>query len=69
MTKTIRAIYEHGVLRPFETLDLKEAQVVKVTLEALPSVVEETQALIQARAEIVKEVAEGDEYLPEEPAA
>lgn len=68
MAKTIRAIYEHGVLRPLETLDLKESQRVKLILEDLPSVVEETQALIQAGAEVVKEVAEGDEYLPEESA-
>ncbi len=34
-------------------------------LEVLPSVVEETRALIRAKSHVVKEVAEGDEYLPE----
>ncbi|MBI3990362.1 MAG: antitoxin family protein [candidate division NC10 bacterium] len=65
MVKTIHAIYENGVLRPLEKLDLKESQRLKITLEVLPSVVEETQALIRARAEVVKEVAEREEYLPE----
>lgn len=65
MAKTIHAVYENGVLRPLEKLDLKESQRLKLTLEVLPSVVDETQALIRARAEVVKEVAERDEYLPE----
>jgi len=64
MVKTIHAVYENGVLRPLEKLDLKESQRLKITLEVLPSVVEETQALIRARAEVVKEVAEREEYLP-----
>ncbi len=65
MVKTIRAVYENGVLRPLEKLDLKESQRLTLTLEVLPSVVEETQALIRAKSEVVKEVAERDEYLPE----
>jgi len=65
MVKTIRAVYENGVLRPLEKLDLKESQRLKLTLEVLPSVVEETRALIRAKPEVVTEVAERDEYLPE----
>jgi predicted DNA-binding antitoxin AbrB/MazE fold protein len=63
MAKIIHAVYDHGILRPLETLDLKEAQRVKLTLEVLPSIVEETQALIRARADVVREVAEHDECL------
>lgn len=65
MGKTIYAVYEHRVLRPLEPLDLKESQPLKLTLELLASVVEETQAFIRAKAEVVKDVAEGEEYLPE----
>jgi len=65
MGKTIRAVYENGVLRPLEKLDLKESQRLKLTFEVLPSVVEETRALIRAKPEVVTEVAERDEYLPE----
>jgi predicted DNA-binding antitoxin AbrB/MazE fold protein len=63
MVKSIDAIYEGGILRPLERLDLKESQRLKLTLEVLPSVVEQTQALIQAKAGVVKDVAENDEYL------
>lgn len=69
MVKSVYAIYEHGVLKPLEKLNLKEFQRLKLTVEVLPSVVEDTQALIRAKAKIVKEVAEGEEYLPEESAA
>lgn len=65
MVKSIDAIYEGGILRPLERLDLKESQRLKLTLEVLPSVVEQTQALIRAKAEVVKDVAENDEYLAE----
>jgi predicted DNA-binding antitoxin AbrB/MazE fold protein len=63
MVKTIYAIDENGVLKPLEPLDLKESQRVKLSLEILPSVVDDTQALIRARPDVVEEVAEGDEYL------
>jgi predicted DNA-binding antitoxin AbrB/MazE fold protein len=63
MVKTIHAIYENGVLKPLERLDLKEFQRLKLSLEILPSVVDDTQALIHARPEVVEEVAEGEEYL------
>jgi predicted DNA-binding antitoxin AbrB/MazE fold protein len=63
MAKTIHAIYENGVLKPLEKLDLKESQRVKLSLEISPSVVDDTQALIRAKPEVVEEVAEGDEYL------
>lgn len=65
MVKTIRAVYEKGVLRPLEKLDLEESQRLKLTLEVLPSVVEETYAMIRAKPEVVKDVAESDEFLPE----
>jgi predicted DNA-binding antitoxin AbrB/MazE fold protein len=45
MVKTIYAIYENGVLKPLEQLDLKESQRLKLSLEILPSVVDDTQAL------------------------
>jgi len=65
MGKTIYAVYEHGVLRPLEPLNLQESQQLKVTFEVLPSVVEDTQAFIRAKAEVVRAVAQDDAYLPE----
>jgi hypothetical protein len=45
------------------SVDLKESQRVKLSLDISPSVVDDTQALIRAKPEVVEEVAEGDEYL------
>ena len=36
MTKTLSAVYENGVLRPSEPLDLKESQRVTVTISDAP---------------------------------
>ncbi len=35
MTKTIEAIYSHGVLEPLQALDLPEKQRVRLTVEAI----------------------------------
>jgi predicted DNA-binding antitoxin AbrB/MazE fold protein len=58
MAKTMDAVYAQGILRPLEPLDLQESQPPQLTLEVLPRVVEETQALIRARAEGVNDVAD-----------
>jgi predicted DNA-binding antitoxin AbrB/MazE fold protein len=55
MAKTIHAVYENGVLKPLEKLDLRESQRLKLSLEILPSVVDETQALIRAKPKTVEE--------------
>jgi len=36
MNKTVRAIYEHGVLRPLEDIGLEENAEVVVTVESMP---------------------------------
>jgi len=38
MTKTFEAVYEDGVLRPLESLDLRERQRVRVMLQPTPAV-------------------------------
>jgi predicted DNA-binding antitoxin AbrB/MazE fold protein len=65
MGKTIQAIFESGLLRPLEPLSFRESQRVILTIEVAPSLADETQGLIPARPEVVKEVAESDEYLAE----
>lgn len=42
MTHMIRAIYENGVLRPLDTLDLVEHQQVHLTVESISSDTERT---------------------------
>ena len=36
MTKTVTAIYEHGVLRPLTPLDLSEHAIVQISVAPLP---------------------------------
>lgn len=41
MSQVVRAIYEKGVLKPLERLDLEEREQVRVTVESLASRLEE----------------------------
>ncbi len=64
MRKIIEAVFENGVIKPLEAVELEEHQRVRVAITPLPGVVAETRALIPASAEVVKEVAESDEFAP-----
>ena len=37
MTRSVEAVYEHGVLRPLEPLTLTESQRVQLTISEVPS--------------------------------
>jgi len=63
MHKTIEAIYEHGVIKPLEELPLTEFQKIRVTIDTSESIVATTKAMIKADSDIVRQVAEYDEYL------
>lgn len=63
MHKTIDAIYEQGVIKPMEKLPLSESQKIKVTIDTTESIVASTRAMIKAKADVVREVAENEEYL------
>jgi predicted DNA-binding antitoxin AbrB/MazE fold protein len=43
MNKTIKAIYEHGVFRPLEDIDLEENAEVIVTVEVMPHATSESK--------------------------
>jgi len=62
MTKTIDAVYENGVIKPLEKLLLPESQKIKVTIETTESLAASTKAIIAADPDVVRQVAEGDEY-------
>ncbi|MBI3330058.1 MAG: antitoxin family protein [Nitrospinae bacterium] len=59
---TIHAIYEEGKLRPLEPLPLQEQE--RVLLQVIrQSAVQETAGILQGlNPEVVREVAEGDEF-------
>ena len=61
-TLTIHAIYAEGKLRPLEPLPLQEQE--RVLLQVIrQSAVQETSGILQGlNPEVVREVAEGDEF-------
>ena len=63
MHKTIDAIYEKGVIKPLEKLSLAESQKIKITIDTTESIVASTKAMIKADPDVVRQVAENDEYL------
>lgn len=63
MHKTIDAIYEKGVIKPLEKLPLMESQKIKITIDTTESIVASTKAMIKADPDVVRQVAESDEYL------
>lgn len=63
MHKTIDAIYESGVIKPLEKLPLTESQKIRITIDTTESLVASTRAMIKADPDLVRQVAENDEYL------
>jgi predicted DNA-binding antitoxin AbrB/MazE fold protein len=61
--KTIDAVYEDGVIKPLVKLALQESQKIKVTIDTTESIVASTKAMIKADPDVVRQVAESDDYL------
>jgi predicted DNA-binding antitoxin AbrB/MazE fold protein len=54
----IKAIYENGVLRPLEKLDLEEKREIEIKI---PNAVRKTKGIIKVKQKLAKEIAESDE--------
>ena len=54
LPQVVEAVYEKGVLRPLEKLDLREGEHVRIRIER--SVVEETFGILRDRRELVEKV-------------
>lgn len=63
MRKTIEAVYEKGAIKPLEPLALSELQPIRVTIETTESRIASTKTLIKADPDVVRQVAESDDYL------
>ncbi|BFU90061.1 MAG: hypothetical protein NTAFB01_12480 [Nitrospira sp.] len=63
MHKTIEAVYENGAIKPLEPLALSESQKITVTIETTERRVTSTTALIKADPDMVRQIAESDDYL------
>ncbi len=67
MLKTIQAIYEDGVIKPLETLSLKEHEKINIVLEETESVAKATSGMIKGIDEkTIDAIALSPEFLPEE---
>lgn len=66
MSKTVEAIFENGVLKPLEKIDLKEHQKVEIIVRPKESAVDRTKGMFKADPEIVRFIAEDDSILWEE---
>ena len=64
MPTKVKAVYERGVFRPLERLDLAEKTPVEFTFEPLPqrSVVDETHGLIHIDPETARVIAEDPRF-------
>ena len=68
MNKVFEAVFEDGVLKPLEPVELANHQQVRVAILPSADLVTRSQGIIRVPAEIVEEVAAGDEYSPWEQA-
>lgn len=64
MPKIIEAVFEDGVIRPLEAVQLEEHQRLRLVITPLPGAVAQSRGVIPASAEVVEEVAESHEVLP-----
>jgi len=58
MSTAIKAIFEKGVLKPLEKIDLKEHQKVEIVVKPKESAVERTKGMFRARPDLIKFIAE-----------
>ena len=62
----IHAIYENGILRPIEKIDLEEQQKVEIIVMQKKSAVDRTKGMFKADSGLAKFIAEDDSILWEE---
>ena len=64
MSLTFDAVYENGVLKPAQTLPLKEHEKVRVTIEPDIDWVERTAGMLEwtGDPEVLRRIAEDDEF-------
>jgi predicted DNA-binding antitoxin AbrB/MazE fold protein len=64
MSFTIEAIYENGVLKPAQSLPLKEHEKVTVTIEVAGTWTERTAGMLKwtGDPEVLRRIAEDDEF-------
>ena len=62
MTKTIDAIYEHGILRPRRKLPFRERSHLKLTITWPEDSVSRTRGLIRVSPQTARAIIAGDDF-------
>jgi predicted DNA-binding antitoxin AbrB/MazE fold protein len=67
MAKVIQAVYENGVFKPMEKIELREHQRVEIVLSEMSSVTQNTQGILKGLDDhAINDIALSPEFLPEE---
>lgn len=66
MSRAVEAIFEKGVLKPLEKIDLKEHQKVEIVVKPKESAVERTKGMFRAKPDLIKFIAEDNSILWDE---
>ena len=67
MSRTIEAIYEDGVFKPIEKIDLREHKRIEIFIKEKESVARATSGILKGLDDkIIDEIALSPEFLPEE---
>jgi predicted DNA-binding antitoxin AbrB/MazE fold protein len=67
MSKVIQAVYENGVFKPMEKVELREHQQVELVLTEMASVTQRTQGILKGLDDAaIHDIALSPEFLPEE---
>ena len=64
MTKTIFAIYEHGIIRPLKKLPLSDHQRITLQIEIPKGTANVTKAIIHIHPRIGRLIAESSHFSP-----
>lgn len=62
MSQVIEAIYENGVLKPLEKIDLKEHQKIEIFIKEKESVAKRSQGILKGDPKVIEEIAMNPEY-------
>jgi len=62
MSRTIEAIYEDGVFKPVEKIDLKEHQRIEIFIKEKESVAKRSQGILKGDPKVIEEIALSPEY-------
>lgn len=62
MSKTIEAIYENGVFKPLEKIELNEHQKIEIIIKEIKNVAKASQGIVKGTSEAIEDVALNPEY-------